>query len=147
MLAFAGNADPRTVADPRGNPHIDRARLSVVLEGEPTRRAGIGVLKSKLELVLDVTTLPRAAAARAPRAGSGVVACCPSKERVKEIRERIGITESLPHFLGGHRAESAARLATTVHIPLAALGPGAPRPAPPGARLFVHPPVGARLVG
>ena len=52
---------------PGGNADVDGARVAVVLERQPPRRAVIRVLERQLDLVLDVAPWPLARADRAAR--------------------------------------------------------------------------------
>ena len=58
-----------------------------------------GLLERELHRVLDIATFldPRRAAPSSPPAFAGATAA--AKERVEEVRERILISEEIPHFL------------------------------------------------
>ncbi len=109
-----------------------------------------GLLERELHRVLDIATFldPRRAAPSSPPGFAGAAAT--TKERVEEVRERILISEEIPHFLFGHRAIAAGT--AHVDVPGASLGAGgvAVRRTwpllPLLTRLLVHLPVGAELV-
>src|SRR5262245_48852557 len=114
--------------------------MTVLPDRETPRGATIGVLEIQLDLVLEVASSSRRPSSR-PRARVAATARA-AEERVEEIGERIGVAEHLPHFFFRHRPEAAAgRAAADIDVPRA-LRPSA-RAA--GARLLVHPPVGAKL--
>src|SRR6266699_1647002 len=109
LLALAGDADARAFAHAGRNPHVDGARLAVVLNGEATRRALVDVLERELELLLEVASgacarRPRAAAARA----RPLLTHAPAEEGLEEIGERLLAPEHLGHFVLRHRAIAAA---------------------------------------
>jgi hypothetical protein len=99
--------------------------------------------------VLDIATFLDPCGA-APSSPPGFTSAATAKERVEEVRERILISEEIPHFLFGHRAITAGT--THVDVPGASLGAGgvAVRRTwpllPLLTRLLVHLPVGAELV-
>src|SRR5439155_8498254 len=68
VFTFAGDADPRAVADAGRNADVDRTGVAVVLDREAAHRSLIGILESQLELVLDVAAFARTAAAAGPAA-------------------------------------------------------------------------------
>ena len=59
LLAFAGDADPRSLGDARRNPHVDRPRVAVLLDRQPLHGAVEGIVEIELNLVLEVTPLAR----------------------------------------------------------------------------------------
>src|SRR5262249_93994 len=155
LFAFARDPDARPLADAGRDPDVDRARLTIVLDGDPARRPVIAVLERQLDLLLDVAAVMRlrrarraaAAAARARlarRAGA-------SEERLEEIGERVVVAEHLVHLFRRHRpvaALAAGPAAAEMGVPPAAaeltrIEAGA---AGARARLFVGAPVGAQLV-
>src|SRR6185503_18900196 len=101
-------------------------------------------------LLLDVASGAgrRAAGARPARASPRLVGSrAASEEGLKEIGERVRVSEHLAHLVFGHRAEAAAlgAAAAVVDVPAAALARIESLPAG-GAGLLVLPPVGAELV-
>src|SRR5688572_30770052 len=138
MLSFAGDPNARSVAYPRGNPHIDCSGLSVVLDREPSRGSVVRILQRELDFVLHVATC---ALARTPARRLSHLA---AEERRKEIGEGVRVAKQLLHLLLRHGAEATGARAAATHVggPLsrkriwAALRLG----------LLVQPPVGAKLV-
>ena len=124
---------------------INSARVSVVLDGQPPRRALVGVFETELDFLLDVaagalSARPSASSAPCAFAGGGA-----AKEGLEEIRKRVLVAEHLAHFVFGHRAEPAAlRTAAEIDVPTAELTGIETRAA--GAGLFVRAPVRPELV-
>ena len=151
VFAFTRDADARPVADARGDAHVNRARVAVVIQREAPRRDMEGVLEGELDLVLDVATLAGSRApaigARPARAGAGLALSetAAAEERREEVGERMLISEHLLHFLRRHRPEAAAALAATTAVVDVPLSGEWIRPAR-AFRLFVCAPVGAKLV-
>ena len=150
VFTFASDPDARAVADAGRNPHVNRARLAVVLQRQAPHGAMVGIVETEHDLLFDVPAFPRSAGARAAPAPPGVFthrARRAAEERVEEVREGVGIAKHVPHLFFAHRPEAAGpgtRSATEVDIPSAALRPGARTARRAG--LFVHAPVGAKLV-
>src|SRR6188474_203143 len=91
-LALAGDAHTRAVADAGRNPHIDRARLAIVLDREAAHRALVQVVEPELELLFDVASGAgrRAGAARPSRTSPRLLRTrAAAKEGLKEIGERV----------------------------------------------------------
>src|SRR5437879_5843933 len=103
MLSFAGNSNARALSHTRGNPYVNRPRLSVLRDRQTPRGPLIRVFESELDFLLEIAAVTRTAAARAAPslARSGRAA----EEGMEEIGERVS-TERLVHFFFGHRAES-----------------------------------------
>src|SRR5438552_8833383 len=144
-FAFAGHANARSVDHAGRNADINGARVSVVLDGQPPRRALVRILETELDFLLDVTAgalsaRPPASSAPCAFAGGGA-----AKEGLEEIRKRVLVAEHLAHFVFGHRAELAApRTAAEIDVPTAELTGIETRAA--GAGLFVRAPVRPELV-
>src|SRR5262249_61695825 len=64
LFAFARDPDARPLADAGRDPDVDRARLALLLDGEPARRPVIDVLEHQLDLLLDVAAVIRLRRAR-----------------------------------------------------------------------------------
>src|SRR5262249_4211346 len=153
LFAFAGDANARPVADAGRDPHVNRARLTLVLDREAARRPAIDVFERKFDLLLDVAALPDVRGARL--AGASAPACAGTRpaaaeEGLKEVGERVVAPEHLVHLFLGHRAVAAfaGTAAAEVDVPpatteLARIEPAA---AGAGARLLVGAPVRAQLV-
>src|SRR4051812_40660575 len=144
VLAFARNADPRSVADTRRNPNVDGARMAVMLDRQPAHRPVVGVFQSELDFLFDVTAGARTSSAPTarPRLVRGGAAA--AEERLEEIRERISAfaSEHLVQFFLRHGAVAGAA-AAEIDVPSAAL----PRiEALARSRLLVGAPVRAKLV-
>src|SRR5262249_60842780 len=109
----------------------------------PAHRAVVRLLESELDFLLDVASGART---RAPRAAPGATRPLvfgvhrAAKEGLKEVGERIAVSEHLLHLFFGHRAVAAA--GSLIERPgaageaLAALEAAAGRT----ACLLVHPP-------
>src|SRR5215470_376291 len=145
-FAFARNTHTCVVANPGGNPDVDRVRTTVQPHRQPAQGAVVDVFKSELELLFDVTPgagartpcALRAAAHIATETGAGAA----TEKRLEEVGERAPVTEHLPHFLFGHRPVAAARrLAAEANVPLRLTAK-----AGAGGHVFVRTPIRAELV-
>src|SRR5262249_20608156 len=145
----------RALADASRDPHVDSARLTIMLDGKAARRTVVDVFERQLDLLLDiapVTCLLRArAAAAAAAASSRIAGGRAAEERLEEVGERVVVAEHLVHFCRRHRAVAAfaARPAAAERrVPAAAseLARIEAGSAGPCAGLLVGAPVRAQLV-
>src|SRR5215471_2044894 len=146
-LAFAGNAHTRVVADPGGNSDVDRVRLTVQPHREAAQSAVVGVLKSELKLLFDVTSGTGARTRGAVRASTHIAAetsaATTTEKRLEEVGERAPVPEHLPHFLFSHRPIAAAsRLAPEANVPARLTAEACAA----GRHVFVRTPIRAELV-
>src|SRR5206468_6599028 len=97
-LTFAGHTNARSVGDAGRNPDIHGARVAILLDRQPLRRAVIRIFETELDFLLHVASGARAArSAAAPAAGA--VAACAAKERLEEVGEGMLVSEHLAHFV------------------------------------------------
>src|SRR5215467_3522258 len=148
MFALTSDPDARSLADTRGDPHVQRSCAAVVRDRKASGGAVQGVFERQFDLLLDVSSLPRRTGPRTASARAGLLgaAAHPAEERVEEIGERIGVAEHLAHLLFRHRAKSAAAsrsgAAAVIDVPAGRRSTAGCA----GTGLFIHAPVGAELV-